>query len=161
MGVWQELALYLSHRQDESYTPSKISVRVGTHAHDLRETEQLELASPEGWIRVPLLQPDHTCVSRPLVITINPPPHHPGSLLAATDAQAYPYAHGAARDYGESPERAGHACSHALRDGPASVRAKSLLHFRPGRPLTSVHSTHPLPGVPFLTDGCQIKSYVH
>ena len=32
----KELALYLDYKQDESYTPSKISVRAGTHFHDLQ-----------------------------------------------------------------------------------------------------------------------------
>ena len=32
----KEVAIYLEYKQDESYTPSKISVRAGTYFHDLQ-----------------------------------------------------------------------------------------------------------------------------
>ncbi|KAI8843578.1 anaphase-promoting complex, subunit 10/DOC domain-containing protein [Chytridium lagenaria] len=42
----QVLSLYVDHRQDESYTPSKISVRAGTNILDLQELFVIELDEP-------------------------------------------------------------------------------------------------------------------
>ncbi|MGH0165235.1 UNVERIFIED_CONTAM: hypothetical protein FKN15_003348 [Acipenser sinensis] len=49
------LCIYADFKSDESYTPSKISVRVGNNFHNLQEIRQLELVEPSGWIHVPLL----------------------------------------------------------------------------------------------------------
>ena len=46
--------IYADYKSDESYTPSKISVRVGNNFHNLQEIRQLELVKPSGWIHVPL-----------------------------------------------------------------------------------------------------------
>ncbi|XP_075716501.1 anaphase-promoting complex subunit 10 isoform X1 [Rhinoderma darwinii] len=71
------LCIYADYKSDESYTPSKISVRVGNNFHNLQEIrtarcvcalftwgrdgtkmhygkKQLELVEPSGWIHVPL-----------------------------------------------------------------------------------------------------------
>ena len=32
----QQIAIYTDYRQDESYTPSKIAIRAGSHFHDLQ-----------------------------------------------------------------------------------------------------------------------------
>ncbi|XP_037992623.1 anaphase-promoting complex subunit 10 isoform X1 [Motacilla alba alba] len=48
------LCIYADYKSDESYTPSKISVRVGNNFHNLQEIRQLELVEPSGWIHVPL-----------------------------------------------------------------------------------------------------------
>ncbi|XP_068961567.1 anaphase-promoting complex subunit 10 isoform X1 [Petaurus breviceps papuanus] len=75
------LCIYADYKSDESYTPSKISVRVGNNFHNLQEIrgvgnkvqaeslpqrdwaktskadhagQQLELVEPSGWIHVPL-----------------------------------------------------------------------------------------------------------
>ena len=32
----KEIAIYCDHKHDESYTPSKLSIRAGTHFHDLQ-----------------------------------------------------------------------------------------------------------------------------
>lgn len=48
------LCIYADYKSDESYTPSKISVRVGNNFHNLQEVRQLELVEPSGWIHVPL-----------------------------------------------------------------------------------------------------------
>ena len=48
------LALYVDYRQDESYTPKKISLRAGTNYHDLAELEVFELVEPVGWIELPI-----------------------------------------------------------------------------------------------------------
>nr|XP_054489295.1 anaphase-promoting complex subunit 10 isoform X2 [Agelaius phoeniceus] len=47
------LCIYADYKSDESYTPSKISVRVGNNFHNLQEI-RLELVEPSGWIHVPL-----------------------------------------------------------------------------------------------------------
>ncbi|XP_061525408.1 anaphase-promoting complex subunit 10 isoform X1 [Phycodurus eques] len=49
------LCIYADYKSDESYTPSKISVRVGNNFHDLHEVRQLEMVEPSGWIHVSLL----------------------------------------------------------------------------------------------------------
>lgn len=48
------VAVYTDFRLDESYTPSKISVRCGTNFNDLQEIEVVELTEPSGWVVVPL-----------------------------------------------------------------------------------------------------------
>ena len=50
-----ELALYTDFRKDESYTPSKISVRAGNSYQDLKEVKVVELNEPQGWVIVSLL----------------------------------------------------------------------------------------------------------
>ena len=37
---------------DESYTPSKISIRVGSTFHDLQEIHVQELNEPSGWVTI-------------------------------------------------------------------------------------------------------------
>ena len=32
----KEIAIFCDHKHDESYTPSKLSIRAGTHFHDLQ-----------------------------------------------------------------------------------------------------------------------------
>jgi len=49
-----EIAFYVSHKLDESYTPKKISIRTGNTYHDLQEIYLLELDEPNGWVRVSL-----------------------------------------------------------------------------------------------------------
>ena len=44
-----EIAIYLDFKQDESYTPNKISIRAGTNMQDLKEIMQVELREPIGW----------------------------------------------------------------------------------------------------------------
>lgn len=49
-----ELALYLDFKNDESYTPSKISVNVGNSTSDLWEVQTVELDEPLGWFNFSL-----------------------------------------------------------------------------------------------------------
>jgi anaphase-promoting complex subunit 10 len=51
-----ELWFYLNFRLDESYTPRKLSLRVGTTFHDLKEIHVLELEEPGDWVKVPIGQ---------------------------------------------------------------------------------------------------------
>lgn len=53
------IEFYVSHCLDESYTPAKISVRVGNHLQDLRELALLDFNEPEGWIKIPLRDVDN------------------------------------------------------------------------------------------------------
>jgi anaphase-promoting complex subunit 10 len=54
----EEVCLYLNYKQDESYTPNKISFRIGTIFHDLYEIKVVELNEPLGWISIKLTQPN-------------------------------------------------------------------------------------------------------
>jgi len=50
----KELHLYCDFKRDESYTPSKISIKAGSGFHDLREVKLEELDEPDGWVRIDL-----------------------------------------------------------------------------------------------------------
>ena len=50
----QELCLFFDFKSDESYTPSKMSIRAGNNMQDLKEVQYLELKEPTGWYTVPL-----------------------------------------------------------------------------------------------------------
>ncbi|ONK68384.1 uncharacterized protein A4U43_C05F10860 [Asparagus officinalis] len=50
----QLLAVYVDFKLDESYTPSKISVRAGDGFHNLKEIKTVELVKPVGWVHVSL-----------------------------------------------------------------------------------------------------------
>ncbi|KAJ0241948.1 Anaphase-promoting complex subunit 10 [Hirschfeldia incana] len=50
----QLVALYVDFKLDESYTPSKISVRAGDGFHNLKEVKSVELVKPCGWVCVSL-----------------------------------------------------------------------------------------------------------
>ncbi len=49
-----DVAVYADFKLDESYTPSRISVRCGTNFSDLQEIEVVELQEPSGWERIRL-----------------------------------------------------------------------------------------------------------
>ena len=71
-----ELAFYVDHAADESYTPRTVSLRAGSLHHDLEELRRFELpgpvaghpgaapVGPVGWVRVPLGDPAGKGVSR-------------------------------------------------------------------------------------------------
>ncbi|KAG2266786.1 hypothetical protein Bca52824_073865 [Brassica carinata] len=48
----QLVVLYLDFKLDESYTPSKISIRAGDGFHNLKEIKSVELVKPSGWVCV-------------------------------------------------------------------------------------------------------------
>ncbi|KFM65144.1 Anaphase-promoting complex subunit 10, partial [Stegodyphus mimosarum] len=50
----QDVCLYADYKLDESYTPNRISIRAGTHFHNLQEIIVFELNEPAGWIKIPL-----------------------------------------------------------------------------------------------------------
>tara|TARA_B110001452_G_scaffold53627_1_gene41058 strand:+ start:1585 stop:2136 length:552 start_codon:yes stop_codon:yes gene_type:complete len=47
-----EIVIYTDFKLDESYTPSKISIRAGTTFHDLQEIHVEELNEPSGWVTI-------------------------------------------------------------------------------------------------------------
>ena len=56
-----QIDFYLDYKNDESYTPKKISIRTGTTFHDLREIHLLDLDEPDGWVSVRLTMPPRAC----------------------------------------------------------------------------------------------------
>ena len=54
-----EVAVYVNYQLDESYTPSKLSIRAGTSFHDLREIRILDLKEASGWVMIPLIPPEY------------------------------------------------------------------------------------------------------
>ena len=50
----QSVAIYTDYKLDESYTPTRVSVRGGTNFNDLQEIEVVDLTEPTGWIVIPL-----------------------------------------------------------------------------------------------------------
>lgn len=57
-----EIKIYVDFKMDESYTPSKISVRAGNHFDDIQEIAFIELEEPKGWQTIPL----HDANDRPI-----------------------------------------------------------------------------------------------
>uniref|UniRef100_A0A061RWN3 Anaphase-promoting complex subunit 10 n=1 Tax=Tetraselmis sp. GSL018 TaxID=582737 RepID=A0A061RWN3_9CHLO len=51
------VSLYLDYTLDESYTPSRIVLRIGNGFYDLKEVGLLDMDQPRGWVTVPLSQP--------------------------------------------------------------------------------------------------------
>lgn len=49
-----DIYIYTDYKLDESYTPSRISIRVGTHFSDLQEIEVVVLSEPSGWVHIPV-----------------------------------------------------------------------------------------------------------
>jgi len=45
----QEVSLYIDFKTDESYTPSKISIKVADSFHELKEVKEIEFDEPVGW----------------------------------------------------------------------------------------------------------------
>lgn len=48
------IALYMDFNLDESYTPKKMKVRVGTTFHNLEEVRVVDVKEPIGWVTIPL-----------------------------------------------------------------------------------------------------------
>ncbi|KAF4526035.1 hypothetical protein B566_EDAN000829 [Ephemera danica] len=61
----QDICIYTDYKLDESYTPSRISIRAGTHFNDLQEVEVVDLTEPSGWFMIPI-KDTHGRHSKPL-----------------------------------------------------------------------------------------------
>jgi anaphase-promoting complex subunit 10 len=48
------IALYMDFNLDESYTPKRMKVRVGTTFHNLEDVRTVDLREPCGWVTIPL-----------------------------------------------------------------------------------------------------------
>ncbi|KAL1213523.1 Anaphase-promoting complex subunit 10 [Cardamine amara subsp. amara] len=46
----QLVFVYVDFKLDESYTPSRISIRAGDGFHNLKEIKSVELVKPTGWV---------------------------------------------------------------------------------------------------------------
>ena len=53
------VSIFTDYKSDESYTPNKISVRVGNDFHDLKQIDMVELDEPHGWMNIELKADDH------------------------------------------------------------------------------------------------------
>ncbi|WFD45778.1 hypothetical protein GLX27_000402 [Malassezia furfur] len=52
------VSVYLDCRRDDSYTPTKILVKAGTHPYDLVEVRYRDFVEPQGWYHFVLDKPD-------------------------------------------------------------------------------------------------------
>ncbi|MED6111567.1 Anaphase-promoting complex subunit 10 [Stylosanthes scabra] len=50
----QLIILYVDFKLDESYTPSKVSIRAGDGFHNLKEIKTVEFVKPAGWVYLSL-----------------------------------------------------------------------------------------------------------
>jgi anaphase-promoting complex subunit 10 len=64
------LRLYLDFENDESYTPTKLSLLSGTGYHDLQEFAELSFEQPKGWITVDLSGVRHDGVLRTMLLQV-------------------------------------------------------------------------------------------
>lgn len=48
--------MFVNVKLDESYTPNKISIRVGTNEQNLREVRNIDLKEPEKWVKISLYE---------------------------------------------------------------------------------------------------------
>jgi len=49
-----EVSLYLSESLDESYTPCKVAISIGTSFQELDQLDVIEVSKPEGWVCIRL-----------------------------------------------------------------------------------------------------------
>ncbi|CAJ0823509.1 13106_t:CDS:2 [Entrophospora sp. SA101] len=47
-----QISIWVDYKNDESYTPNRITVRAGTHFGDLQDLRTVELDRPCGWIDI-------------------------------------------------------------------------------------------------------------
>ncbi|KAF9582440.1 hypothetical protein BGW38_000212 [Lunasporangiospora selenospora] len=50
----QQLSFYIDVKQDESYTPQRVSVRAGTSYNDLKELISVDIDPITGWVNINL-----------------------------------------------------------------------------------------------------------
>ncbi|CAB4004447.1 anaphase-promoting complex subunit 10 isoform X1 [Paramuricea clavata] len=58
----QNVCIFVDYKSDESYTPSKISIRAGNSLDSLKQIDIVELDEPSGWLVVPV----GGCTEKPL-----------------------------------------------------------------------------------------------
>ena len=47
-----KISVFVNYHVDESYTPSKILIKAGSHFHDLTLVTSRDLAEPSGWVTI-------------------------------------------------------------------------------------------------------------
>ena len=47
-----KISVFVNYHVDESYTPSKILIKAGSHFHDLALVTSRDLAEPSGWVTI-------------------------------------------------------------------------------------------------------------
>jgi len=55
----QKIAVYLSHKKDDSYTPERMGIRAGTSLRDLQDVRTVRFEKPEGWIEFAVSSEDN------------------------------------------------------------------------------------------------------
>ena len=50
----------MDYKLDESYTPKKLLIRIGTCTHDLHDLVTIDINEPVGWVNVPLKSNNNT-----------------------------------------------------------------------------------------------------
>ena len=58
----RKIGIYMDYLQDESYTPSKITILSGYSFLDLKVESELDLYEPKGWKYVDLFDEDHNYI---------------------------------------------------------------------------------------------------
>ncbi|XP_077490790.1 anaphase-promoting complex subunit 10-like [Amblyomma americanum] len=48
----QGVYIYVDYERDETYTPKRIAVKVGSTFHDLRVVDTVDLNEPTGWVHI-------------------------------------------------------------------------------------------------------------
>ncbi|XP_064090713.1 anaphase-promoting complex subunit 10-like [Macrobrachium nipponense] len=72
--IVEDVWVYTQHEIDKSYTPSRISVRSGTHFNDLQEVKVIDCVEPNGWVYIPLndyLEPPFRTFMLQLAVVLN------------------------------------------------------------------------------------------
>eukprot|EP00300_Choanocystis_sp_HF-7_P025097 c26764_g1_i1.p1 GENE.c26764_g1_i1~~c26764_g1_i1.p1 ORF type:complete len:116 (+),score=17.22 c26764_g1_i1:353-700(+) len=64
------VAMYLDYPTDESYTPSKIAIRCGTHHNDLQQVATFNTIEPKGWVTMNVMPDESYLRTRMLQIVI-------------------------------------------------------------------------------------------
>ena len=95
------VALFIRFSQDQSYTPHKVSINVGTTWNDVEEVKSLEMETPEGWQYLDLRNADGDCVFASMLQLVVHSNHHQGRDSHVRCLKAF----------GPAPQR-----SHALRN---------------------------------------------
>lgn len=52
------MRILLDYKGDESYTPNKLCIKIGTNFQDLKEYKTIQFVEPNGWQSIPLTYGD-------------------------------------------------------------------------------------------------------
>jgi anaphase-promoting complex subunit 10 len=57
-----EIRIKVDYKSDESYTPCRLCIRIGSSMHDLREARAVDIPQLTGWFSISMLD-DHRCTT--------------------------------------------------------------------------------------------------